>query len=330
MAGNNDNTVYLTNPTNWEAWSLQFQAQAMDWTIYQANEKRYNQQADRIEKLKQWVLKTWYTALKEQTGITDDKTLHDAREAYRQAVKPLARMPKDLIRWSEQWEQAIALAQRKKVPESLATATTWFHDFLDAVKPIMGNWVTSYKVVNIQKAEQLTLTYRKVANDFREEVRQEMKARNPTSHRVIKGSFGPSFAGTTDAKEAYPGDALDSEDGSGGEEGEQKNGRKRRGGSGEGERPKKRPKKALGTAKNTPEGERLKRRPSSALGTASTTCPCCGQFHRLARCYYAFPQLAPEGFVERDHVRSRAKEALLDPKLQEEVKRLENQMKAQS
>jgi len=51
-------------------------------------------------------------------------------------------------------------------------------------------------------------------------------------------------------------------------------------------------------------------------------CPCCGQFHRLKKCWYAFPEQAPDGFVEREHLRMRSKEALLDSKLQEQVEKL--------
>ena len=138
-----------------------------------------------------------------------------------------------------------------------------------------------------------------------------MQAYSPIGHRIAKGSFGPSFASAEDTKEAYSGDAQDSEDGSGRDEGEQKNGKKRQGGS-RGRRPRKRPKKALGSASSSP------------------ICPCCGQFHRLARCFYVFPQLAPEGFIEREHLRSRTREALLDPDLQKEVEKLTAQLKSQS
>ena len=37
------------------------------------------------------------------------------------------------------------MAQRKGVPKALSIKT-WFFDFLDVVKPILGNWVTSYKL----------------------------------------------------------------------------------------------------------------------------------------------------------------------------------------
>jgi hypothetical protein len=347
--GNDPDTGTLDRPLNppikiADLTTDGFRSYQMEWTIYQSDLKEYNQQVEEVKKLKQWILRTvnphyqltscdptkpvseWYSALKIQNGVSDQKALQNAREVYRLAIKPITRASKDLIKWSESWEQALALAQRKGVPEALSM-NTWFTDFLDAVKPVLSNWVTVYKIANQAQAEQLTLTYRKVANDFREEVRQEMKARGTT--RVVKGSFGPSFAATiTCGEEAYQGDASDSGDGSGSNGGEQVQKRKR-GGSEKGERPSKKPKKAQGTAKIS-GGKRPNKGPEMASGTASTTCPCCGQFHRLAKCYYAFPELAPDSFEGREHIRARAKEALLDPKLQKEVEDLKRQRQRQN
>lgn len=315
-----------------------FRTFQMDWTIYQATKKDYIQQVEEVKRLKQWILKTvslhyqetacdpiqpitqWYQALKTQAGISDDEALHNAREAYRLATKPLLRAPKDLIKWSESWEQAIATARRKGVPEALNTKT-WLYDFLDAVKPILSHWVTSYK---LSKSAQLTLTYRAVANDFREEVRQLTKARIPAGNRIAKGSFGPSFA-AKEGHTTYQEDASDSEVEPGSDGGEQ-NDQKRGSGPGGG----KRKRKASSTIysggkkpKNGPKapGTEPKNGPK-APGSAKTACPGCGQFHRLNKCWYIFPELAPEGFVERDHIRMRVKEALLDPVLQEKVEAL--------
>jgi len=69
------------------------------------------------------------------------------------------------------------------------------------VKPILGHWVTSYKLLKAITA-QLTLNYRAVANDFREEVWQLTKARIPVGSRIVKGSFGPFFA-AKEGNEAY-------------------------------------------------------------------------------------------------------------------------------
>jgi hypothetical protein len=54
--------------------------------------------------------------------------------------------------------------------------------------------VTAYKLAKQAKVEKLTLNYREVASDFREEVRQSTKARTPGGYRVARGAFGPSFA----------------------------------------------------------------------------------------------------------------------------------------
>jgi len=51
-------------------------------------------------------------------------------------------------------------------------------------------------------------------------------------------------------------------------------------------------------------------------------CPACGLLYRPLRCYYLFPEKAPEDFEEREHLRMKVKEALLDPKLLKKVKRL--------
>lgn len=175
------------------------------------------------------------------------------------------------------------MAQRKEVPEALTTKT-WLSDFLDAVKPIYGSWVTSYKFF---KATQLTLSYREVANDFREEVRQARKA------KLTRGAFGPSFA----SKEAaYQEDAFDNDVESGSDEGERNTGRKRK-------------------WDNSPSGRTAKR--------VECICPACGLFHRLSRCYYIFPDKAPEDFEQRDHIRAKVKKALEDPKLQKRIERLE-------
>ncbi|KAK3939363.1 hypothetical protein QBC46DRAFT_150174 [Diplogelasinospora grovesii] len=328
---NNDKTVYLNSPDDWEAWNLQlqFQAQAvslrgasielaegddgaessstnqitvadltadgfktfqLEWTIHQARQKEYTQQDDEVKRLKQWILKTvsthyqltscdpikpfteWYSTLKTQAGISDDKAMFNAREAYRLAVNPLTKAPKDLIKWSETWEQALSMAQRKKVPEAMTTRT-WFHDFTDAVKPVMDNWVTAYKLAKQAQVGKLTLNYREVASDFREEVRQSTRARTPGGYRVARGAFGPSFA----AKEgkAHQEDAFDDEIGSGSERGARK---RRRADSPEGERPNKRamPEADLGTAN----------------GSESTCLACGGRFHHLSKCFYVFPDTA--------------------------------------
>ena len=100
----------------------------MERIVYQEDKKDYTQQVKAVKQLKQWILKTislhfqltacdplhsitqWYSALKSQVGVSEDEAFRNAREGYRLAVKLLFRAPKDLIKWSEAWEQAMATA----------------------------------------------------------------------------------------------------------------------------------------------------------------------------------------------------------------------------
>ena len=93
------------------------------------------------------------------------------------------------------------MAQRKRVPKAL-NVKSWLHDFLDAVKLILSYWVISYKLLKAQ----LTLTYRVVTYDFREEVQQLTKAYILVGNWIVKGSFSPSFTGK-EAKNANLKDA---------------------------------------------------------------------------------------------------------------------------
>jgi hypothetical protein len=78
----------------------------------------------------------WYNNLKEQTGISSQKALHNAQKAYRLAVRPLTRMPKDPIKWSEAWEQTMAHAICKKILEALLIPI-WFNDFIYTVEEVV-------------------------------------------------------------------------------------------------------------------------------------------------------------------------------------------------
>jgi len=112
------------------------------------------------------------------------------------------------------------------------------------VKLILGPWVTSYKLL---KVSQLTPSYREVANDFREEVRQARK-----ESVLTRGAFGPSFVGK---EAAHQEDAFDDDVESGGDEGERNTGRKRK-------------------WDNSPSGRAAKR--------VECICSACGLFHRLS------------------------------------------------
>ena len=125
----------------------------------------------------------------EQVGVSEAKQRQDAREKYRSALKPLNKAPRDILAWLSNWERAIGFAKEKKVAEAQQSAD-WFADFAIAVKPFMEQWVTVYRIVKREQIEKGTLSYRTVANDFREEVRS---APSNEKRRVVerKGGTNP-------------------------------------------------------------------------------------------------------------------------------------------
>ena len=83
-------------------------------------------------------------------------------------MKPLTKS-KDWSNWLSNWEKAISLAQKKKVPEALSTSA-WVMDFLLAVRPIAEHWMMSYRITQKQQIEKGLIMFRAIANDFHEEI----------------------------------------------------------------------------------------------------------------------------------------------------------------
>jgi hypothetical protein len=188
----------------------------LDMTYYQQEIKAYNKEQDSIKELKAWVgktttdhlrrtcckpqgaLKSWYTKLKEQVGISDSKLTLDARAQYRAATKQLSKAPRDPLAWLDTWEQAVTQAKEKDVPEAQRTLT-WFEDLSNAIRGFMKEWVVAYEMLHATEIENGTLTFRKLANDLRKEL---LKSSTPKTGRVVaKGAFGPSFAESDDTEQ---------------------------------------------------------------------------------------------------------------------------------
>ena len=280
----------------------------LDMQYYTQAEKEFREQDGAVQKLKKWVTDTvvphyvevacgateslaqWYRNLKEHVGISDIRSQISAREQYKEALKPLTKS-KDWSNWLSNWEKAISLAQKKKVPEALST-TAWITDFLLAVRPIAEHWTTSYRITQKKQIEKGLITFREIANDFREEIgsmRFGQKGRVPT---IAKGAFGPSFAGQDNPDQDATGDAQRNSV-------EVASGRRAR-----------------------PSGKRT-RLPDEDTSLSGRSCVACGLPHPVTRCYYVFPEKAPQWFVENPELRS-AVESLLksDSALQEQVRQL--------
>jgi hypothetical protein len=282
----------------------------LDWSMYTHNSRLYTQEKEAIEKLKGWVLKTvsnhlirtacsptesidkWYEKLQTQVGVTEGKQRRDARESYKSAIKPMNKPPKDMLAWLATWEEAISLAQEKKVPEAIHPSE-WFEDFAAAVKNTgVENWVTSYRMLHKNDIEAGNLTFRELANDFGYEVR--LTHGNGSRRTIAKGAFGPSFAGKDHQLAAE--DALDQ-----GDEETQAEGKGKK-------------KKGAGKRKYT--------------GGSQSGCPACDLTHPLSECYYVFPERAPKWFRFRPETEEKVKKAMEDnDQLRSEIEKLKAKKK---
>lgn len=136
--------------------------------------------------------------------VSDLRQRETAREVYEAATRPLIRPPKDFLAWLDTWEDAISNAQQKDVPDT-KHPVEWVADFLNVVRPFREQWAVTYKMFKRQDIEDGTLTYRELANDFREEVRSS-RLKQGSTPTIAKGAFGPSFADQDDQRAAV--DAL--------------------------------------------------------------------------------------------------------------------------
>ena len=281
----------------------------IDFSIYKEESKDYTDEKDAIDKLKSWVHKTvskhyiqaacapeddlhnWYANLKEHVGVTDAQLKVRARDRYREAVKPLAKAPKNWNAWILQWETAMANAQGKKLAV-VAEAAEWFDDLAAALKTTMPDWVNAFLISHKQKIDDNELSYRIVANSLRDKART-LDTR--TGSRVAKGTFGPTFAGGEDKPDGEDTEMRDTGD---------------RLTSGAGSRKKK--------------SNSGKRKRTATTGESDKTCKACYGYHPLEECFYVFEDKRTEWFKERQAVRRIVDANLkMNPALMEEIKKLQ-------
>ena len=155
----------------------------------------------------------------------------------------------------------------------------------------MDHWVTSYKMIKKKEIEAGSLSFRTLANDFREEVRSALG--NGVRRTIAKGAFGPSFAGEEHQHAA--GHALNQGDGETQVEG---------------------------------RGGRKPLRKRRFTGGSQSACLACGQFHALSECFYVFRDKAPSWFRFRPETEDVVKKALNEnDQLRSEVEKLKGKKK---
>ncbi|RHZ67143.1 uncharacterized protein CDV56_107613 [Aspergillus thermomutatus] len=289
-------------------------AYQLAYTIYKDRRDLYDKQRALLDKLQTWMtksvassysktcfhhkrtIKEWYDALKEQVGVDEYDIKREIVDAYKRAVKPLSKTPKDFESWITNWEQIMAEGTERDL--YFATSiNVWFEDFITAaVNPIDPTWTKAYQLTNRKEVREGSLSYRTLANDFRDVVRTLSTSARFT--RIAKGSFGTTFAGQ--------GTGDESDDSS-----------------------------TNSTAKVIPEkkkktGKQNRKRGHSrtiSLATATGRCRACNQGHDLHACYYIFPGKAPDWFRPRSDIKERVEEKLRkDDSLAEEINWLKKSM----
>ena len=161
----------------------------------------------------------------------------------------------------------------------------------------MGYWTTSYRLAKQSEVDAGSLTYRTLANDFRKELRHR---KSTSSGKIAKGSFAASFGPKTDCAE---GDAPTSQ----GAESSSSAGHRAE------SRSNRRHKRAASDQEVVPENQ----------GTRPI-CPVCNLRHQLLKCFYAFPELAPDGFQPREHLQKRAEENLRKKEVIDQLRKIKN------
>lgn len=301
------------------------------WNFYQDDLKLFDKQQERVTKMRNWIiahvsthfqktcckaaqsLPQWYTNLQKAAGISKRQQDANALQKYKDAVKPPK--PKDLAAWADKWEQTMTEAKEKDV---LATkrASQWFEDFLGAVRTVKPTWAEAYGINKDSHIEDDTLDFHTVANDLRKVASQSLYAK---SARFANGSFGPTFAG----EEGQHGRSECTEDTT--EDIKRMTSIKR-----------KKDKSRSGTGKQVDNSmmkeqdhldERARSSTASRKRKASTgengkACRACDGIHLTQKCFYLFPNKAPEGWKPRSYTQEQVKATLEDdPILKEEYKR---------
>jgi hypothetical protein len=290
----------------------------MAWSFYQDDTKAYERQQDLIRKLKGWIaanvsshyqetcceptesIAEWYKNLKMAAGIDVRSEETNARERYKEALKT----PKmeDFTTWVDSWEKTMTVAKKKKVVETTKTSI-WFQDFLAAIRGTLPMWAAAYGISKDPQVDNDTLDYRKVANDLRREAGQY------TANKIDNGSFGPAFVGQEDHRTG--GDVQETPDRDDVQEISEE--------EFEDATESKRGPQRKGKQKYKTANQKRKNAPGDFSGKV---CRGCEGFHLTQRCFYLFPEKAPEEWTPKPHIQKLVEQNLKDDStLEEEIKR---------
>ncbi|KAA8641551.1 uncharacterized protein ATNIH1004_011687 [Aspergillus tanneri] len=184
-----DSTIRLNTQEDWMQWQTQFEGLARGkdiWDIITGDGEDLPK--PRMPNEEDYLPPPANSTRNASTGSHAEYQL--AREAYQKAIK--TPKPRDINTWINNWE----LAMQKGIKAKIAVATSltdWIKDFLNAVRSLNPHWVESYWINKKQDIQEESLSFRMVAQDFRD----SMNRMGLPQGKIAKGSFGPTF-GTQD------------------------------------------------------------------------------------------------------------------------------------
>ena len=238
-------------------------------------------------------LRQWYDNLRSvaQKPLQTEAAIRDKLNAHIEALKATKHQSinqAEFERWLTKWESIMEEATLYKLAET-TTIGLWFDQFIGAIANPIPSFAATFQLQGNEQGN--ALTFRWVAEKLRQVTPILLEAR---PSRVNKGSF-PSFGQSSDGYSHGHGHGH-----SHGHNHEEKP-------------PKKNNLPMRKRGISNPDGNRADEKPQ---------CRACLGIHKTGRCFYLYPELAPEGWHPRDHVRERVEENLKqDPTLRAEAGR---------
>jgi hypothetical protein len=304
-------TSTVESDTQIEAISAQASREAFDvynmrMMRYRVDRELYREQQNNIAKIDAWMRETVspsyaattintadsirqaYQDLEKQVGVSTTEIQREIRLQYETIMKPNSRRNRNIESWLLSWEDVMNRGQFYKIPFAM-DVPDWTDKIFDIFRTVNSEWVTAYELRVSEQIDNGSLTYREVSSAIR---RAMANLKRHTPKGVGKGSFGPTFAGeqlpehvSVDA----PKDRL-----------VENQSAERRGGQ----------KRKHGQTKTSSQKEEV-------------VCPACSLSHKVAECFYIFPEKAFPGWKPYKNIQKRVERLLKeDTQLAEEVARI--------
>lgn len=280
------------------------------WKIYEIHERQYASQLKAISSVKRWVeatvdpilrqmnclphenLRIWFKNLSDAVGTDTQLARGQATLAFQDFMTPTTKVPKDLNAWVIKFETIMMESQALKVPNSME-AICWYTALQHLTRPFLGLKLDIWKAQVAQEIRDNTLTYREVANMLRFELE--------TDERFKRGNQGVkrgAFLSSQEKSSEQPTFDQESEE-------------------------------EIKAAPLRKKKKTMKKKKAATSNTTRRACPACEQTsHTFTKCYYTFPDEAPDGFKEFPATRRTVDENLAnDPVLAREAERIRKKKK---